>query len=100
MRLGLKETKNFVPRSVGDQTTTIEQQQTIDHAEQRKAMRGDDDGHSRVIEGFQALKKFGLAADVEMCGRLVQKQDFGLSDQNTRKTDGLLLATRQTPAAF
>src|SRR4029453_10185012 len=42
-RLALQQSEDLVPRSVRNQPAVVEQQQTIDHSEKRKAMGGDDD---------------------------------------------------------
>src|ERR1700720_2099626 len=44
-RFALKDCAAFVPRPAGNQASTTEQQQAIDHAEKRKAVCRDDDRH-------------------------------------------------------
>ncbi len=95
-RFALQDGQDFIARAVGDQAAVIEQQQPIDHAEKRKAMGGDDDGHPLAADSLQPFQKFGFAADIEMCGRLVQEQYPGFSDQHAGKPNGLFLAAGQT----
>src|SRR5262245_10244636 len=69
-------------RTVGDETAALEQQQPVDHVEERQAVRRDDDGDLAVAERAQPLEELGLGADVEMRGRLVEEQDPRLPDQD------------------
>ena len=86
--------------TVGDQPAVVEHQQAIDQRQQRQPMGRDDDGHLAVRQRLQPLEEFGLAADVEMRGRLVQEQDARLADQDARQPDRLLLAAGQAAAAL
>ena len=51
-------------------------------------------------DGFQAVEEFGFAANVEMCGRLVQEQDCRIADQCPREADRLLLSAGEALAAL
>src|ERR1700722_7278412 len=99
-RFPLQERQNLVPRSVGDPGPVIKQQQAIDHAEQRKPVCGNDDGHPIVTDRLKAFQKLGLATYVEVCRRLVEEEYLGLSDQYASQSDGLFLAARQTASAL
>src|SRR5258708_8410765 len=59
-RLALKDRQHLVARSVSDQAAAIEQQQSIDHAEKRKTMRGDDDRHPLAPNSLQPFQKFAF----------------------------------------
>src|SRR6266404_1492929 len=95
-RFALQDRQDFIARAVGDQAAAIEQQQSIDHAEQRKPVGGDDDRHPLATDSLQPFQKFGFASDIEMRGRLVQEQYPGFSDQHAGKPNGLFLAAGQT----
>src|SRR6266849_1693162 len=81
-RLALKDRQHLVARPVSNQAAIIEQQQPIDHAEKRKAVRGDNDRHPLAADSLQPLQKLAFAANVKMRRRLVQEQDPGLSDEH------------------
>src|ERR1700739_1899690 len=98
-RFALQERQNLVSRSVGDQAAVVKQQQSVHQAEQRKPVGGDDDGHPIGTDRLQAFQKLGLAADVEVCRRLVEEEDLGLFDQPAGQSDGLFLAPGQTACA-
>ena len=51
-------------------------------------------------ERLQPFEEFGLAAHVEMRGRLVEEQHLRLADQHAGEADGLLLAAGQAAAAL
>src|SRR5947208_14923047 len=65
-RLALKDRQDLVARPVSDQAATIEQQQPIDHAEERKAVRGDDDRHPFAANSLQPLQKLAFPANIKM----------------------------------
>src|SRR5258705_10471197 len=77
--LALKDRQNLVARPVSDQAATVEQQQPIDHAEKRKTVRGEDDGHPLAANGLQPLQKLAFAAGIKIRRRLVQEHYPGLS---------------------
>src|SRR5260221_14745766 len=72
-RFTLKERQYLVSRPVGDQAAIIKQQQSIDHAEQRKPVGGDDDGHPLAANSLQSFQKFAFATDIKMHRRLVRE---------------------------
>src|SRR6266446_8991352 len=86
-RLALKDRQHLVAWPVGDQAAIIEQHQSIDHAEKRKAVRGDDDRHPLAANSLQSFQKLGFATNIKMRRRLIQKQYPGPSDQHARKPD-------------
>src|SRR6266404_5210088 len=99
-RLALKDCQHLIARTVSDQAAAIEQQQPIDHAEKRKAVRGDDDSHPLAANSLQPLQKLAFATNVKMRRRLVQEQYPGFSDQHAGKPDRLFLAAGQAAAPF
>src|SRR6266550_2775079 len=96
--LALKDREHLVARPVRDQAATIEQQQPVDHAEERKAVCGDDDRHPLTANSLQPLQKLAFATNVKMRRRLVQEQYPGLSDQHAGNPDRLFLAAGQAAA--
>src|SRR6185436_18628889 len=65
-RFSLQQRQHLVAGTVGHEAAVVEQQQAIDHVEQGRAMRGDDDRHRSLAQGLQPLEEFGFAANVEM----------------------------------
>ena len=63
-------------------------------------MRGDDDRHVAAGQNFQPFEKLGLAAQIEMRRRLVQKKNLRLADHGPCKPDRLLLSPRQAATTF
>jgi len=87
-RFALQERQNLVSRSVGDQAAVVKQQQSVHQAEQRKPVGGDDDGHPIGTDRLQAFQKLGLAADVEVCRRLVEEEDkLGFTEEQLDEMD-------------
>src|SRR5262249_54424064 len=75
-RAAAQHRDHLVARPVGDELAALEQQDAVNKGEQRQAVRGNQDGH--VIGGyvFEPLEEVGLAAHIEMRGRLVEEQHF------------------------
>src|SRR6185369_1790352 len=90
-RAALKHGDHLVAWSVSHEPTFVEEQQTIDEAQQRKPVCRYDDGYIPGRQQLEPFDKFAFAAHVKMRRRLVEKQYSGLPDQHARKSDGLLL---------
>src|SRR3977135_1106577 len=99
-RFTLEDGQDLVARPIRDQTAIVEQQQTIDHVQQREAMCRDDDRHLLSADRFKALQEFSFTTDVKMCGRFVQEQPPRFSDQYAGQPDGLFLAAGQAATAL
>ena len=63
-------------------------------------MGRDDDGHVARRQRLEPLDELSFAANVKMRGGLVEKQHFGLPDEDAGKSDRLFLAARQAAPAL
>ena len=100
VRIALEECDHLIARAIRNQTSLVKQQQPVNQGQKRQAMGRYDDRHFPISENFQALQEFRLAAHVKMRCRLIQEQYLRSSDQDSRKTDCLLLASGQASASF
>ena len=59
-----------------------------------------DDGHALFGQGGEVLHQAVLIADVEMVGRLIKKEDFGILQQRADDGGALLFAAGEGLDAF
>src|SRR6185437_4637313 len=99
-RAGAQPRQDLFGGTVGDDLAVVEHQDPVDQRQQRRTMGRNDDGHLALGENLQAFEELGLAAHVEMRGRLVEEQHLRLADQHPGEPDRLLLAAGQAAPAL
>src|SRR4029077_2844709 len=100
LRESLQLGENLIPGPVCDKQTLLKNQQAVDQRQQREAVSRYDDGHVAVRQNLQAFEKFCFAPRIEMRRWFVEKENLRFANECPREPDGLLLPSRQAPAAF
>ena len=86
-------------RSLGDDTTLLEQDHSLGERNGRNPV-GDDERGAVLEELFESIVDLRLDVNVDSAGGVVEDQNWGIDEQGSGDRDSLTLAARQGVATL